>query len=83
MKDGPCSTPSVLVVGSFGDDLSTVETGVLILESRSVDPATGRNPTVLFNLNFDVFDLGVGTNTSLVICAPDVADRPKASEGQR
>ena len=63
------STPSGLISGSFGDDLPTVEIGVLGVESGRA----GRKPEVLFNLNFDTFGLDVEASASAVACALDVA----------
>jgi hypothetical protein len=65
----------VLVIGSFGDDLPTVETGVLGLKSGRGGSAGGCIPAVLFNLNFDIFGLDLEAVISMGIGPPDVAGR--------
>jgi hypothetical protein len=78
VTNSPFSASSSFVAGSFGD-ISKVEVGVLRLESGGGDPATGCNPVILFNLNFDALALALsgGVDAPAIVCPPDIAGRPK------
>ena len=81
VNNGPCSTPSTLVGESFGDDLSMVEIGVSGLKSGSIGPSAERKPTVLFNLNLDIFGLDAEAIGSAGAGAQNIAGRSTFSTG--